>query len=187
MSLVETLNAEHQARLARFARAAETPKVKAKPPSYEIPNTPLGVPKDAPFVSPDQAWVERQKLIPLPHKPKEPWFEIVDGPRDFPVLHAAYVSIDRIQREVANHFGLSVHNMLSDRRTPDLALPRQIVFYLSRQLTKRSLPEIGRRCGGRDHTTILHGVRKIGALIKKDARLCASVEMLIHLLGGEPA
>jgi chromosomal replication initiator protein len=67
---------------------------------------------------------------------------------------------------------------LSSRRTANVVRPRQIAMYLAKTLTLRSLPEIGRRFGGRDHTTVLHAVRKIEGLIGKDNALAAEIESL---------
>ena len=71
------------------------------------------------------------------------------------------VKIEDIQRAVARHYNVSRADMLSSRRTANVVRPRQIAMYLAKTLTLRSLPEIGRRFGGRDHTTVLHAVRKI--------------------------
>jgi hypothetical protein len=70
------------------------------------------------------------------------------------------VTVEEIQRKVAEHFNIRLSDMLGPKRTRTIARPRQIAMYLSKEMTSRSLPEIGRRFGGRDHTTILHGVRK---------------------------
>ena len=76
-------------------------------------------------------------------------------------------------------------DMRSARRTANIVRPRQVAMYLAKTLTLRSLPEIGRRFGGRDHTTVLHAVRKITALVAKDVALCNEVEMLKHQLQPE--
>src|SRR6202140_898036 len=88
------------------------------------------------------------------------------------------VKIEDIQKLVASHFNVSRADILSARRTASVVRPRQIAMYLSRLLTPRSLPEIGRRFGGRDHTTVLHAVRKIEALVAKDVALSEEVESL---------
>jgi chromosomal replication initiator protein len=74
---------------------------------------------------------------------------------------------------VARHYNVSRTDICSARRTANVVRPRQVAMYLAKTLTLRSLPEIGRRFGGRDHTTVLHAVRKIAALIPKDAELAA--------------
>ncbi len=78
------------------------------------------------------------------------------------------VKIEDIQKLVASHYNVSRADILSSRRTANVVRPRQIAMYLAKTLTPRSLPEIGRRFGGRDHTTVLHAVRKIEALAGKD-------------------
>jgi chromosomal replication initiator protein len=92
------------------------------------------------------------------------------------------VKIEDIQRTVARHFNVSRADMLSSRRTANVVRPRQIAMYLAKMLTLRSLPEIGRRFGGRDHTTVLHAVRKIEALSDKDKTLAEEIEILKRML-----
>jgi chromosomal replication initiator protein len=88
------------------------------------------------------------------------------------------VRIEEIQRIVARHYNVSRSDLLSSRRTANVVRPRQIAMYLAKTLTLRSLPEIGRRFGGRDHTTVLHAVRKIESLIGSDNSLAAEIEVL---------
>ena len=83
-------------------------------------------------------------------------------------LELKRVRIEDIQRIVARHYNVSRSDLLSSRRTANVVRPRQIAMYLAKTLTLRSLPEIGRRFGGRDHTTVLHAVRKIEGLIGND-------------------
>jgi chromosomal replication initiator protein len=92
------------------------------------------------------------------------------------------VKIEDIQKLVATHFNVSRADILSSRRTANVVRPRQIAMYLSKTLTLRSLPEIGRRFGGRDHTTVLHAVRKIDGLAAKDAALSEEIELLKRML-----
>ena len=73
-------------------------------------------------------------------------------------------------------------DLLSSRRTANVVRPRQIAMYLAKMLTPRSLPEIGRRFGGRDHTTVLHAVRKIEALVDGDKALAEEIELLKRLI-----
>jgi chromosomal replication initiator protein len=94
------------------------------------------------------------------------------------------VLIEDIQKAVATHFHVSKADMLSARRTANVVWPRQIAIYLSKTMTPRSLPEIGRRFGGRDHTTVLHAVRKIDACLIKDAALSREIEALRRELAG---
>lgn len=88
------------------------------------------------------------------------------------------VKIEDIQRATALQFGLTKTDLLSQRRTKQIVGPRQIAMYLSKVMTVRSLPDIGRRFGGRDHTTVLHAVRKIEKLLQSDASLQKTVEAL---------
>lgn len=92
------------------------------------------------------------------------------------------VKIDDIQKLVASHYNISRADILSSRRTANVVRPRQIAMYLSKVLTLRSLPEIGRRFGGRDHTTVLHAVRKIEELVSKDKSLAEVVDLLKRIL-----
>jgi chromosomal replication initiator protein len=92
------------------------------------------------------------------------------------------VKIEDIQRVVARQYNVSRSDLLSSRRTANVVRPRQVAMYLSKTMTLRSLPEIGRRFGGRDHTTVLHAVRKIEALVGKDPVLADEVELLKRLL-----
>lgn len=92
------------------------------------------------------------------------------------------VRIEDIQRIVARHYNVSRQELVSNRRTRVIVKPRQIAMYLSKTLTPRSFPEIGRRFGGRDHTTVLHAVRKIEELIGNDTKLCHEVELLKRLI-----
>ncbi len=92
------------------------------------------------------------------------------------------VRIEDIQKVVARHYNVSKNDLLSNRRTRVIVRPRQIAMYLSKMLTPRSLPEIGRRFGGRDHTTVLHAVRKIEGMIKEDSKLAHEIELLKRLI-----
>jgi chromosomal replication initiator protein len=92
------------------------------------------------------------------------------------------VKIEDIQKLVASRYNVSRSDILSERRTAAVVRPRQIAMYLSKVLTLRSLPEIGRRFGGRDHTTVLHAVRKIEKAIGEDNALQDEVELLKRML-----
>ncbi len=92
------------------------------------------------------------------------------------------VKIEDIQRVVARHYNVSKADLLSSRRTRTIVRPRQIAMYLAKMLTPRSLPEIGRRFGGRDHTTVLHAVRKIEGLIEGDMTLADEIELLKRMI-----
>ncbi|WP_235889370.1 chromosomal replication initiator protein DnaA [Glacieibacterium frigidum] len=96
--------------------------------------------------------------------------------------HEKKVTIDDIQRRVAEHYGLKLGDMLSARRAVEVARPRQVAMYLAKKLTPRSLPEIGRRFGGRDHTTVMHAVKRIDELRAKDPELDGDVALLSRML-----
>ena len=88
------------------------------------------------------------------------------------------ISIDEIQTQVAEHYRIRKAEMTSARRAREVARPRQVAMYLSKQLTPKSLPDIGRRFGGRDHTTVIHAVRQIEKLRASDAELDADIRLL---------
>jgi chromosomal replication initiator protein len=92
------------------------------------------------------------------------------------------VKIEDIQKLVATHYNVSRADILSSRRSAGVVKPRQVAMYLSKVLTLRSLPEIGRSFGGRDHTTVLHAVRKIEAAVGADNGLREDVELLKRML-----
>jgi len=92
------------------------------------------------------------------------------------------VRIEDIQRIVARHYNVSKTELLSNRRTRSIVKPRQVAMYLAKVLTPRSLPEIGRRFGGRDHTTVLHAVRKIEGMSGDDKQLAQEIELLKRLI-----
>ncbi|MEY4870843.1 MAG: hypothetical protein RLZZ563_173 [Pseudomonadota bacterium] len=94
------------------------------------------------------------------------------------------LTIEEIQRKVAEHYNIRLSDMIGPKRVRTIARPRQIAMYLAKQLTLRSLPEIGRRFGGRDHTTIMHGVRKIEELMATDSQLSDDLQMLRRQLQG---
>jgi chromosomal replication initiator protein len=94
------------------------------------------------------------------------------------------VTIEEIQKRVAEHFNIKIGDMHSARRARAVARPRQVAMYLAKQLTSRSLPEIGRKFGGRDHTTVMHAVRKIEELRATDNSFSEDVELLRRMLEG---
>ncbi len=94
------------------------------------------------------------------------------------------IKIEEILKVVSRHYGVSKNDILSERRHRSVVWPRQIGMYLAKQLTSRSLPEIGRRFGGRDHTTVLHAIRKIETQLSGNPRLKDELEDLKKLLGG---
>lgn len=94
------------------------------------------------------------------------------------------VTIDEIQRKVAEHYGLKLADLFSERRARAVARPRQVAMFLCKKLTPRSLPEIGRKFGGRDHTTVMHAVRKIEELMAEDASFKDEVDLVRRALVG---
>ncbi len=94
------------------------------------------------------------------------------------------VTIEEIQRRVAEHFNLRIADMHSARRSRAVARPRQVAMYLAKQLTTRSLPEIGRKFGGRDHTTVMHAVKKVEELRQSDVGFAEDVALLRRMLEG---
>jgi hypothetical protein len=134
--LIAELHNAHKERLARFARAAITEKpceiVVRKPEPVQEPEAVLAKPC---------------------------WFSIVEEIHGFDSSDLNLSSIPDIQRAVCKYFGLTKRELLSRRRDHEIMIPRQIAIYLSKTLTLRTLPEIGRIFGGFDHTTILHNVR----------------------------
>jgi chromosomal replication initiator protein len=96
--------------------------------------------------------------------------------------HVKRVSIEEIQRKVADHYNIRLTDMSSARRARNVARPRQVAMYLAKQLTQRSLPEIGRRFGNRDHTTVMHAVSRVAELMAADAGFAEDVTLLRKML-----
>ncbi len=96
--------------------------------------------------------------------------------------HDRRLTMEEIQKRVAEHFKIRISDMSSARRSRAVARPRQVAMYLSKQLTSRSLPEIGRAFGGRDHTTVMHAVRKVEELVRLDTAFAEDVELLTRML-----
>ena len=94
------------------------------------------------------------------------------------------LTIEEIQRKVAEHYNVRLSDLIGPKRLRAIARPRQVAMYLSKQMTHRSLPEIGKRFGGRDHTTIMHGVRKIEELMATDSQLSDDLQLLKRQLQG---
>ena len=92
------------------------------------------------------------------------------------------VTIDEIQKKVAEYYNIRVSEMSSARRAQVVVRPRHVAMYLAKELTSRSLPEIGRCFGNRDHTTVLHAVRRVTDLRQKDAQIAEDVEFLKRML-----
>ena len=94
------------------------------------------------------------------------------------------ITVEEIQRKVSEHYNIRLSDMLGPKRLRSFARPRQIAMYLCKKLTSRSLPEIGRRFGGRDHTTVMHGVRRIEDLRNQDSQMSDDLDMLRRSLEG---
>lgn len=92
------------------------------------------------------------------------------------------ISIEEIQNKVAEHFDIKLSDLLSSKRSIDIARPRQIAMYLSKVLTTCSLPEIGRKFGGKDHTTVMHAVKKVESIKKENTTFSEDVDMLKRVL-----
>ncbi len=119
--------------------------------------------------------------------------ELADGPVTMDVAEFAIadlvgnreprrIRIEDIQKVVARHYNVSKNDLLSARRTRTIVRPRQIAMYLAKTMTPRSFPEIGKRFGGRDHTTVLHAVRKIENMVTADTTLAQEIELLKRLI-----
>ena len=92
------------------------------------------------------------------------------------------VTVEEIMRQVADHYNLRMSDLLSPRRARSVARPRQVAMFLSKMLTSKSLPDIGRRFGGRDHTTVIHAVKKVEELKMTDSQIAEDVELLRRML-----
>ena len=92
------------------------------------------------------------------------------------------ISIEEIQRKVSDHYNIRLSDMIGPKRVRNFARPRQVAMYLCKQMTSRSLPEIGRCFGGRDHTTVMHGVRRIEELRAQDGQIAEDLELLRRTL-----
>lgn len=127
------------------------------------------------------------KIVPVPISPApeakdetvvSTWFEVLEPKR------GDYPSIREIQIAVCKHYDMKLTDILSFRRTANIVRPRQVAMFLSRELTLRSLPEIGRRFGGKDHTTVLHSIRVIKCSSREDANLAHDIAILIEAITG---
>jgi chromosomal replication initiator protein len=92
------------------------------------------------------------------------------------------VTVEEIQRKVSEHYNIRLSEMIGPKRVRNYARPRQMAMYLAKHMTSRSLPEIGRRFGGRDHTTVMHGVKRIEELKAIDSQIADDLELLRRAL-----
>ena len=166
-------DAAHRARQQRIAALARPDPPLAKLP--EIIDEPTKTGRQL-----LEEWRERQRAIPLPPKPPEPQPIVAKkgrplkvDPRPTPI--PIFPPIIDIQLAVAKFYGTELNDLLSSRRTAAIVKRRQIAMFLARKLTSRSMPEIGRRFGNRDHTTVLHAINKISGLVAHDADLAAEI------------
>lgn len=176
MTLEQEIIARHKNFRAEIARRAALVTQK-EVTTYSIPNTPFGVKKVNPMLP-----VKKEKPVN-----REPfwwhcmWF--------FDLLHVPTArppgapSIGFIMAVVARHYGLTKLDLMSARRTQNIVLPRQIAMYFAKTMTTRTLPEIGRRFGGRDHKTVLHAVRKISARCVSDHEFAGLIAKLKAEIG----
>ena len=104
--------------------------------------------------------------------------------RDLIVAHDRLISVENIQKTVAEYFKIRMSEMLSKRRSRSIARPRQIAMSLAKELTRHSLPEIGDAFGGRDHTTVLHACRKVKELRETEPRVDEDYKNLLRSLAG---
>lgn len=175
MSLCSDIHARHKAFHAAIARRAAELAPKIAPTTKIIPNSPYGIPKIAPPAA---------RPIREEHHWHKMWF--YNLVTDLPKMEGPKASVRDVQIAVCREFDVLFSDMIGHVRTAKLALPRQIAFFISKKITGRSLPELGRRFGGRDHTTVLHSVRKIERLIASDEAFKSRVLAIVVSLGGNP-
>ena len=92
------------------------------------------------------------------------------------------ITIDEIQNKVAGYFNIKIDDLISSRRIRTFARPRQVAMYLTKKLTTRSLPEIGRKFGGRDHTTVIHAVKKIEELKQNNPKFDEDINLITQMI-----
>lgn len=163
--------AAHNIRRAKIQARAVSEKA-TKVVTFEIPNTPFGVAK------------LREEYHPAKPEPiviHRMWFEdlIIEAER-----HIRKAKVPDIIKATAFHFGFSQTDLLKGGRTKDLVLPRHIAMFIAYRVTEHSLPEIGRRFGGYDHTSILHGRDRIRHLIKTDVEVARHVDTIMRAIPG---
>lgn len=160
MSLVETL---HQARKARLQRIAARAVPQAEPAGGPPPV--VSAPQRRSERNYERAWAYEMLGVREPSDHPPPKLQVQD-----------------IQRAAARHFNVRRNEMLSQRRAAAIARPRHVAMFLAKELTTKSYPEIGRCFGGRDHSTVLHAVRRIEMLLPHDAELAASIDRIRQML-----
>ena len=165
-AMAHARSVKFHAEIAR--RAALVPQKEER--SYSIPNTPFGVRKINPMLP------VKKPVNHEPHWWHCMWFAdliAVRAPRE-----PGPPPVGFIQAVVARHFGVTKTDLISVQRTQNVVLPRQVAMYLAKVMTPKSYPEIGLRFGGRDHTTVIHSVRKISARCVSDLEFAGKIESI---------
>lgn len=183
MGLREDLHAQHMARRAKWFAPVPEPETRLAPVVVELPRVAAHKP---PLLtrevlrSADVHDIGLERLVRLAasiaRDPRMTRPETIDTPS------LPNVTVADIVRTVASFYGLSVRELLAARRRTLIVRPRQVAMYLAKVLTGRSLPSIGRMCGGRDHTTVLHAVRKITIWREHDKRLADEIQLILMRL-----
>ena len=107
---------------------------------------------------------------------------VKDVLKDLLRTNSRKITIDEIQKKVVEHYNIKLSDMHSPRRSRSVARPRQVAMYLAKSITTRSLPEIGRKFGGRDHTTVIHAIKTIEEIMVNDPNLAEDIELLTRIL-----
>ena len=107
---------------------------------------------------------------------------VKDVLKDLLRTNSRKITIDEIQKKVVEHYNIKLSDMHSPRRARSVARPRQVAMYLAKSITTRSLPEIGRKFGGRDHTTVIHAIKTIEEIMVNDPNLAEDIELLTRIL-----
>jgi chromosomal replication initiator protein len=107
---------------------------------------------------------------------------VKDVLKDLLRTNSRKITIDEIQKKVVEHYNIKLSDMHSPRRSRSVARPRQVAMYLAKSITTRSLPEIGRKFGGRDHTTVIHAIKTIEEIMVNDPSLAEDIELLTRIL-----
>ena len=107
---------------------------------------------------------------------------VIDVLKDLLRTNSRKITIDEIQKKVVEHYNIKLSDMHSPRRSRSVARPRQVAMYLAKSITTRSLPEIGRKFGGRDHTTVIHAIKTIEEIMVNDPNLAEDIELLTRIL-----
>lgn len=164
------LEAERKARHARFRELAQPQRALAAPVAVVEAEIVVEL-APAPALATDSPLARQFEKAGAAERARE---------AELKIIH-----VRQIQKAVAKKYGVTLDDILSQSKKTVVVKPRQIAMYLTKTLTLKSLPEIGRKFGGRDHTTILHGVRKIGAIAASSPKLAAELqEFVADLTGG---